>query len=96
MVSYLPGPPSSSALCHENQGAICLAVTWILLTIGIITVSLRLYVRLDIRHNVGWDDYTAVASLVRGSSSTHLMGSCSALPFAYKTDYYSCATRLWA
>ena len=62
-----PGVPSSSAAstyCDENQGITGLVFTWLLLAIGIIVVSLRLHVRLGLRHNIGWDDYTAVASLV--------------------------------
>ena len=54
----------ASAQCSANQGTVGLAFTWILLTIGIIVVSMRLYVRLVLRKNIGWDDYTAVVSLV--------------------------------
>lgn len=62
--SSMSSSTQSSTHCEANQGVVGLAFTWILLTIGIIAVSLRLYVRLGIRHNIGWDDYTAVASLV--------------------------------
>ena len=53
-----------SDYCKANQGTITLALTWGLLCIGILVVSLRLYLRLGPRYKIGWDDYTAVASLV--------------------------------
>ena len=55
---------AASAYCDANQGITGLVFTWLLLAIGIIVVSLRLRIRLGLRHNVGWDDYMAVASLV--------------------------------
>ncbi|KAF6223002.1 hypothetical protein HO133_001053 [Letharia lupina] len=54
----------SHSFCDENQGTIGLAFTWILLSFGILTVSLRIYVRSGVNGKIGWDDYTAVASLV--------------------------------
>lgn len=45
-----------------------LTSAWTLLRIGANDVNLQLYVRLGVRHNIGWDDYTAVASLVSISS----------------------------
>lgn len=53
-----------NAFCDENEGTVGLAFTWILLSIGILTVSLRIYVRLGPNRKIGWDDYAAVASLV--------------------------------
>lgn len=53
-----------SSFCDENDGTVGLAFTWILLSIGILTVSLRIYVRSGANRKIGWDDYTAVASLV--------------------------------
>ena len=53
-----------SALCNENQGTVSLVLTWILLSLATITVVLRLYVKLDLHYNVGWDDYAALASMV--------------------------------
>ena len=53
-----------SDYCKASKGTITLALTWGLLCIGILVVSLRLYLRLGPRYKIGWDDYTAVASLV--------------------------------
>ena len=71
--------PATSAYCDANQGITGLVFAWLLLAIGIIVVSLRLRVRLVLRHNIGWDDYTAVASLVSTSAlhRKHIL-SCTA------------------
>lgn len=53
-----------NSFCDQSQGTIGLALTWILLSIGTLTVSLRIYVRSDVSRKIGWDDYTAIASLV--------------------------------
>ena len=53
-----------NSFCDENEGTVDLAFTWILLSIGILTVSLRIYVRSGANRKIGWDDYAAVASLV--------------------------------
>lgn len=64
MSSEISTTSAASAYCDANQGLTGLVFTWLLLAIGIIVVSLRLRVRLGLRHNIGWDNYTAVASLV--------------------------------
>ncbi len=68
MSSETSSSSAASAYCDANQGTIGLVFTWLLLAIGIIVVSLRLRIRLGLRHNTGWDDYTAVASLVSTSA----------------------------
>ena len=69
MSSEMSPSPAASAYCDANQGITGLVFTWLLLAIGIIVVSLRLRIRMGLRHKIGWDDYTAVASLV--SSALH-------------------------
>ena len=65
MVTHLPeDPPSTDPICLQNRGNTGLAIAWILLTIGIIVVGLRVYVKLWVRRSHWWDDYTAVAALV--------------------------------
>ena len=64
MSSETSSSSAASAYCDANQGLTGLVFTWLLLAIGIVVVSLRLRVRLGLRHNIGWDDHTAVASLV--------------------------------
>ncbi|MCJ1310220.1 hypothetical protein MMC25_003882 [Agyrium rufum] len=56
----------SEALCGQNQGITPLVVTWVLLSIGLIVTSLRVYCRLHLYKNAGWDDYTAVLALAVG------------------------------
>ena len=56
------GPSSPS--CRDNQGPLILAVSYALLAIAIITVILRLHIRLGLRNGLNADDYTIVASLV--------------------------------
>lgn len=67
MPSYLPTDslPASSPTCTANAGTVGLVVTWLLLGIGTIVVSLRIYLRLS-RHATWWDDWTALASLLMG------------------------------
>lgn len=64
------------SFCDENQGIAGLAVTWILLSLGILTVSLRIHIRSGVSRKIGWDEYTAVASLVSIPSSL-------CFPFSY-------------
>ena len=63
------------SFCDENQGIAGLAITWILLSVGVLTVSLRIYVRSGVSRKIGWDDYTAVASLVSVPSSLRFASS---------------------
>lgn len=56
------------ALCSENQGPMILGVSYSLLAIAIVTVILRLHVRLGLRHGIKSDDYTILASLVSQKS----------------------------
>ena len=69
------------SFCDENQGIAGLAITWILLSIGVLTVSLRIYVRSGVSRKIGWDDYTAVASLVSILSSLRF-----AFSYCHHTD----------
>ncbi|KAK0508251.1 hypothetical protein JMJ35_009335 [Cladonia borealis] len=66
MSSGVSSSSAASTYCDENQGITGLVFSWLLLAIGIIVVSLRLHVRLGLRHNIGWDDCTAVVSLMVG------------------------------
>ena len=52
------------AKCKESQQTMLLALSWVLLSIAIIAVSLRLYFRLGLRNGIRGDDYTIIASLV--------------------------------
>ena len=65
MVSYLPSPSTPPGDCSANQDTPGLLLTWILLAIATLVVSLRLYIRAGLRKNAGEDDYVALVSLVR-------------------------------
>ncbi|MCJ1353820.1 MAG: hypothetical protein MMC33_003807 [Icmadophila ericetorum] len=54
-------PSELAALCKVNDGTGPLVLTWVMLTISTIVVSLRGLVRYHSR-NLGWDDYTIVLS----------------------------------
>ena len=60
------------SFCDKNQGTIGLVLTWIILSIATLTVSLRVYVRSDVNRKIEWDDYTAMASLVSTPSYLRL------------------------
>ena len=64
-LNHLPTePPSTEPVCAEDEGIKGLAITWILLTIALVIVSLRAYVRIGVSKSHWWDDYIVVASLV--------------------------------
>lgn len=48
-----------------DQGWALLAVCWTFIACALITTILRVWVRARITHNVGGDDYVAVAAMVR-------------------------------
>ena len=50
--------------CKESQQTMLLTLSWVLLSLAIIAVSLRLYFRLGLRNGIRGDDYTIIASLV--------------------------------
>jgi hypothetical protein len=58
------GPLQAS--CTENRGPMILIISYVLLSIAIVVIGLRLYLRLRLRHGISSDDYTMVASLVNG------------------------------
>ena len=75
-----------SDYCRANQGTITLAITWALLSIGILVVSLRLYVRFGPRYRIGWDDYTAMASLVSSPILLYRITNCThSSPLEYRS-----------
>ncbi|CAL8577739.1 hypothetical protein XPA_003558 [Xanthoria parietina] len=57
---------ASGTLCAEDRGPLMLAVGWILIALGILTVSTRIYFRSNLRHGINWDDHFVVASLIIG------------------------------
>lgn len=75
----------TSASCTQNQGPIILAVSYCLLAITIVVVSLRIHIRVGLRKGLHADDYTTAASLVSyacfkdplGASSDRILGRCS-------------------
>lgn len=57
-------PPYSEL---DNKGTQILCVLIITTTLALIAFALRMYVRLRIIKNTGWDDYTMIAAIVRYS-----------------------------
>ena len=64
-------PSELAALCKVNDGTGPLVLTWVMLTISTIVVSLRGLVRYHSR-NLGWDDYTIVLSQVCDTAALNL------------------------
>lgn len=62
--TFLP-PPDRDV----DQGWAVLAICWAFIACALITTMLRVWVRSRITHNLGGDDYVAVAAMVRTSSS---------------------------
>ena len=48
-----------------DQGWAVLAICWAFIVCALISTMLRVWVRLRITHNLGSDDYVAVAAMVR-------------------------------
>ena len=53
-----------SPQCEENRGGPLLILSYTLVSIAIIAVILRVWLRRSLRHGISWDDYFIVASLV--------------------------------
>ena len=58
----------TSTICEQDQGHTLLVFSWVLASIAVVTVILRLYVRkYSLQHDMtGWDDYIIVFAVVRG------------------------------
>ncbi|KAL9603702.1 MAG: hypothetical protein Q9219_001021 [cf. Caloplaca sp. 3 TL-2023] len=53
-------------LCHQDDGPLLVGISCTLLGIGLLTVMLRIYFRLGLRHGLHWDDYLIVGSSLVG------------------------------
>jgi hypothetical protein len=51
----------------DNKRTQILSVLIVTTALALITFALRMYVRLRIVKNIGWDDYTMIAATVRDS-----------------------------
>ena len=60
----LPIPPP-----NVDRGLLELGVTTTLLSLALLFIAIRLHTRVFISKAVGWDDYFAIASVVRRSKS---------------------------
>ena len=58
-------PPSNGDV---DQGWAILAICWAFIALALVTTILRVWVRSRITHNLGGDDYVAVAAMVRARS----------------------------
>ena len=55
------------------MGPNIIALSWIECAIALLFVSARMYTRIKVIHNVGWDDWTIVISFVSvGDRDIHL------------------------
>lgn len=56
----------------RDQGWALLAVCWAFVTAAFLTTVLRVWVRLRLTRNIGWDDYHMIAAIVRTSGFSWL------------------------
>ncbi|KAL8748001.1 MAG: hypothetical protein Q9190_000213 [Brigantiaea leucoxantha] len=61
MSGVAPGPPPGG---DQNEGPTVLAVMWTLTTVALIVFCLRIYGRLLLTRNPGWDDFWMVVAVV--------------------------------
>ena len=62
---YRPGP----GVLNEDQGPVILGATLTVTIAALITIATRLYVRLLMIRNVGWDDYVMISAMLLVSHS---------------------------
>lgn len=55
---------TDQGLPNEDQGTVILGATLTVTIAALITVVTRLYVRIQMIHNVGWDDLVMVSAMV--------------------------------
>lgn len=51
-------------LPNEDQGPVILGATLTVTTAALITLVTRLYVRIRMIHNMGWDDFVMISAMV--------------------------------
>ena len=54
----------SQGVSNENQGPVILGATLTVTIAALITITTRLYVRLLMIRNVGWDDYVMISAML--------------------------------
>ena len=54
---------------NEDQGPVILGATLTVTIAALITIATRLYVRLSMIRNVGWDDYVMISAMLLVSHS---------------------------
>ena len=59
-IPYRPG----QGILNEDQGPIILGATLTVTIAALITIATRLYVRLLMIRNVGWDDYVMISAML--------------------------------
>ena len=57
---------------NEDQGPVILGATLTVTIAALITIATRLYVRLSMIRNVGWDDYVMISAMLLVSHSVFI------------------------
>lgn len=55
---------TEQGLLNEDRGSVILGATLTVTTAALITMVTRLYVRMRMIHNVGWDDFVMISAMV--------------------------------
>ena len=67
-IPYEPG----QGVLNEDQGPVILGATLTVTIAALITIATRLYVRLYMIRNVGWDDYVMIFAMLLVSHSVSI------------------------
>ena len=67
--------PLHTTASGGNFGPVFLGVDWAIFSLSTIVVALRLYTRLCITRNFGWDDAAIALTQVRETADYNIIGS---------------------
>jgi hypothetical protein len=71
----------------QSQGWALLSVCWAFVAAAVVTTLLRVWVRVRLTRNLGWDDYTMIAAIVRISQfRTSQTSSGAGISLSIKLD----------
>ena len=65
-------PQPAPAQGDQGLGPTINAVNWVFTILALLAVGARLYGRVKLTHNIGWDDLWIVVAIVRLSSFMHI------------------------
>ena len=97
MSQFVSPPPGGP----QNLGPTIDAVNWAFTLVATAAVGARIYAKTKLTHNIGWDDFWILVSIVRLSLAYWIQRPNSDRinvdiePFLYSHLYSMCRERLW-